>query len=691
MGIEFSKLQADFREYLLTNGDITQEEYDNDTSGVSIFSHMTEFKQYLKSEYNCSDVSIFSMDLSEILKMDIENGKLVNPDEKTEDTNEDNPVENPDETAETPEGEIATPTEGTSNGEEIETAPVEGEIAENVAPTEEDANAINLENIDMITGILNDLMQDDTVKGVIDIDTDGELSDEEVTDFIEKIKGYDKDEESISLDDIMKALEEIQAGTFNKPEVEETTEEEKEEPITKPQETQTTAPSNRASGASGGGGNRSVGGSSGGSTPTTSEPVEKTLDDMTKEELTEELNTAESDLTTKQDALSSILDGSDPTISGLKETMENAFEVYQEELAKVDEDMAEELQTLKDAISAKEQEIDAKEQEIVNQETVVSESEAAYDNAVSTKESWEDIVSSLEATDTSEMSDEKKGEIGQKLADARQKLQDATTAVTEAKEKKDAAKEKLDALKEEKEKLISGDDETCLDALNQQMQDLETQIAEKYPELQEYMKAYDDAKTEYSDTKAEMTTNAKNAVAESQSYVNEVQTAINNFDNRESEKDYTINDLQGAIDWARKYDNYSQSEIRGIFAELGYQFDENLWCADFVRMALGEGVGDENLPEWYQNCPNKAYCPSIQSSGEGHQVSAEDAQPGDIVLFDWDGDGEADHVGLFIDNGDGSSTITTIEGNTSGEGGSSCVEEQARYRNTVLGIYSMKK
>ena len=63
MGIEFSKLQADFREYLLTNGDITQEEYDNDTSGVSIFSHMTEFKQYLKSEYNCSDVSIFSMDL----------------------------------------------------------------------------------------------------------------------------------------------------------------------------------------------------------------------------------------------------------------------------------------------------------------------------------------------------------------------------------------------------------------------------------------------------------------------------------------------------------------------------------------------------------------------------------------------------------------------------------------------------
>ena len=107
-------------------------------------------------------------------------------------------------------------------------------------------------------------------------------------------------------------------------------------------------------------------------------------------------------------------------------------------------------------------------------------------------------------------------------------------------------------------------------------------------------------------------------------------------------------------------------------------------------MCLEEGVGKENLPDWYLNC-NMAYCPSIQKNGKGHTVSAEEAQTGDIVLYDWNGDGSADHVGLFVDNGDGSSTITAIEGNTSGAGGSSCVEEKSRERGKILGIYSLKK
>lgn len=94
------------------------------------------------------------------------------------------------------------------------------------------------------------------------------------------------------------------------------------------------------------------------------------------------------------------------------------------------------------------------------------------------------------------------------------------------------------------------------------------------------------------------------------------------------------------------------------------------------------------FPIGIKNCSNKAYCPTLKASGEGHQVSAEEAQAGDIVLFDWDGDGSADHVGLFVDNGDGSTSITTIEGNTGGTS-SSCVAEKARDRGTVLGIYSI--
>ena len=55
--------------------------------------------------------------------------------------------------------------------------------------------------------------------------------------------------------------------------------------------------------------------------------------------------------------------------------------------------------------------------------------------------------------------------------------------------------------------------------------------------------------------------------------------------------------MQAVIDWARQYDDMSQSQMSAIFAELGYQFDQGAWCADFVRMALGDAIGDENLRE----------------------------------------------------------------------------------------------
>lgn len=660
MGINFSKLQAGFKEYLLNSGEITQEEYDSNTGGISIFTHMSEFKDFLKAEYDCSDVSIFSMDINDIMKMELEDGKLVNPNESGD--------EEFSQATETPE---ETPAEGSvdANGQSIN-------------GNAETANDATLENIDLITGVLNELLQDDQVKSVIDNDADGNISEEELTDFLEDIKGYDNDDSNISLEDIIGALKDIEEGTFNQED-----EEEPKEEIDEIKETSKPTATNRSSGSSGSGA-AGVRGASGGNSGI-SQPVEKTLDNMNKDELNAELNTAQSDLSEKQATLDSILNDSDPTIAGLKSTMDDAYQVYEEELAKLDENMAEDLNDLKTKIDDKQKEIDTKDQEISDQECVVSDAETAYDNAVSAKNNWENIISELENTDTSEMSSDQKAKIESKKTDAQNNLNKAEQAVTDAKEALDEAKEKLEDLETEKEDLISGDNESSLEVLNQQMETLESSILDKYPEMKQYMDAYKSAKEDYTETKAEMTESAKQAVSKSQEYVNEVQTAINNYDNKQNERNYAVNDLQAAVEWARKYDDYSQEQIKAIFEELGYQFDYNAWCADFVRMALGEAIGDENLPEWYQNCSNKAYCPTIQQYGEGHQVSAEEAQAGDIVLYDWDGDGSADHVGLFVDNGDGSTTITAIEGNTSGEGGGSCVEEKARDRSSILGIYSM--
>lgn len=86
------------------------------------------------------------------------------------------------------------------------------------------------------------------------------------------------------------------------------------------------------------------------------------------------------------------------------------------------------------------------------------------------------------------------------------------------------------------------------------------------------------------------------------------------------------------------------------------------YCAMFVSWVLDQaGVSVPGLPT--------AYCPSIKAAGAGALVPATEARPGDIALFDWDGDSDPDHVGIVEANN--GSYLTTIEGNTSrGDAGS---------------------
>lgn len=86
------------------------------------------------------------------------------------------------------------------------------------------------------------------------------------------------------------------------------------------------------------------------------------------------------------------------------------------------------------------------------------------------------------------------------------------------------------------------------------------------------------------------------------------------------------------------------------------------WCCAFVwdifRMA---GASD-----LFCDGGKTAYCPTVASWGArtGRVVSYDKAKYGDIILFDWDGDDVADHIGLVTQlYSDG--TIATVEGNTS--------------------------
>lgn len=89
------------------------------------------------------------------------------------------------------------------------------------------------------------------------------------------------------------------------------------------------------------------------------------------------------------------------------------------------------------------------------------------------------------------------------------------------------------------------------------------------------------------------------------------------------------------------------------------------WCAVFVSYCLqraGSKAVKPSEERW-------AYCPYVVRDARAgryglRQVSWLEARAGDLVLFDWDNDGIADHIGFF-DRKVGVATFSTVEGNTS--------------------------
>lgn len=103
------------------------------------------------------------------------------------------------------------------------------------------------------------------------------------------------------------------------------------------------------------------------------------------------------------------------------------------------------------------------------------------------------------------------------------------------------------------------------------------------------------------------------------------------------------------------------------------------YCAMFVSWVFDQvGASCAGLPE--------AYCPYIlnKAKSAGKVLSnKQSAQPGDVVLFDWGGDGVCDHVGIVEKNY--GSYIQTIEGNTS-NGTSGVVARRTRSWGTVKAV-----
>lgn len=116
--------------------------------------------------------------------------------------------------------------------------------------------------------------------------------------------------------------------------------------------------------------------------------------------------------------------------------------------------------------------------------------------------------------------------------------------------------------------------------------------------------------------------------------------------------------------WEWAYDN-------GIVGSHYVSPSATQWCACFVSWLLNQ-VGATSTYFPAAAAFDNRDIPAAQ------QIPERQLQAGDIVSFDWDGDGTGDHVGLVT--GNNGSYITTIEGNTD----DGYVREKQRYFDSFI-------
>lgn len=121
-----------------------------------------------------------------------------------------------------------------------------------------------------------------------------------------------------------------------------------------------------------------------------------------------------------------------------------------------------------------------------------------------------------------------------------------------------------------------------------------------------------------------------------------------------------------------------------------FGFNHVAWCAEFVSYCyekVGKTIPFGGWPKGFAGVPY-FYTQAVKNN-----LITAHPQPGDIVLFDWNGDKKGDHTGIFVGfRSDG--RIDTIEGNTSsGEAGSQSngdgVYKRIRSMSTVLAFVNV--
>lgn len=145
------------------------------------------------------------------------------------------------------------------------------------------------------------------------------------------------------------------------------------------------------------------------------------------------------------------------------------------------------------------------------------------------------------------------------------------------------------------------------------------------------------------------------------------------------------------VEIALKEVGYSENPAGSNKTKYGKFFglDSVPWCGMFVSWVHDKaGVV---MPKIGFSKPGFAGCQSAYAYFLKNKKIVKDPLPGDIVLFDWNGDGRYDHTGLFIKNlGNtpaGTGMFESVEGNTAvgnDSNGGQVMVRKRYYKNAIF-------
>lgn len=139
------------------------------------------------------------------------------------------------------------------------------------------------------------------------------------------------------------------------------------------------------------------------------------------------------------------------------------------------------------------------------------------------------------------------------------------------------------------------------------------------------------------------------------------------------------------IEVAKKEIGYKEDPINSNKTKYGKWFglDGVAWCAIFVSWVYHYAevpLGRIGFLKGFAGCQT-----AVEHFKKTKQITTSPI-PGDIVFFDWNGDGRYDHTGLFVKDIDGVS-FETIEGNTSlsnQSNGGEVMQRIRKYQNSLF-------